>query len=356
MLVVAIALLVFLILFQASIRSGLLARFVGGIENQTAPILVEATDALGELRASSISPLLRDRIDAVPGVGATGAIGQVTVGARAGQKSLAISVVGFEKAELGAPRSLTAGRLPTSTGEVVANQGDAADGLDLGDTVTVLPGGAELTVVGQARDIDLGAPTVFATFETFTAALKASNPDARTPGANAIAVEPDGSVSASELTRRIDALTTDVDALTREEAAQKTPGVAQVKTSFFLIFVIFGVVIPLVTGLFFLIVTFQKANSLTLLRAIGGRSSSLVSALLIQVGIVMIAANVVAILLFWPLSGRRLGNITVRFAWGSVAFWALTLTVLGLLSSLVAARRVLAIDPLEATTGVGVGR
>jgi hemin transport system permease protein len=36
-----------------------------------------------------------------------------------------------------------------------------------------------------------------------------------------------------------------------------------------------------------------------------------------------------------------------------VLFWAVLLLALGLVSALVAARRVLAIDPVEATTGGG---
>jgi len=36
-----------------------------------------------------------------------------------------------------------------------------------------------------------------------------------------------------------------------------------------------------------------------------------------------------------------------------VAFWSVLLVVLGLGSAMVAARRVLAIDPVEATTGGG---
>ena len=37
-------------------------------------------------------------------------------------------------------------------------------------------------------------------------------------------------------------------------------------------------------------------------------------------------------------------------------FWSGLLLVFGLISSLFSARRVLAIDPLDATTGAGVGR
>ncbi|MET1006943.1 MAG: hypothetical protein ABWX96_15455, partial [Propionibacteriaceae bacterium] len=55
--------------------------------------------------------------------------------------------------------------------------------------------------------------------------------------------------------------------------------------------------------------------------------------------------------LFAPLSQVSLGTLALKFDWGNVAFWAVLLLSLGLLSALVAARRVLAIDPIEATTG-----
>lgn len=49
------------------------------------------------------------------------------------------------------------------------------------------------------------------------------------------------------------------------------------------------------------------------------------------------------------------GGIALNFETGPVIFWSVLLLTLGLVSLLVAARRVLAIDPIEATTGQGVG-
>ena len=145
----------------------------------------------------------------------------------------------------------------------------------------------------------------------------------------------------------------EADALTRQQAADEAPGVAQVRQSFQVIFLLYGLVVPLVTGLFFLIITFQKSASLTLLRAIGARSSSLVRSLLIQVVIVMGGGILLGVLLYAPLSQVELGAIALRFNVGAVVFWSILLLVLGLLSALASARRVLAIDPIEATTGGG---
>jgi len=356
MLIVAIGLLVFLVLFQAAIRNGLVTTFIGGIENQSAPVLVLSTDALRQLSASTIDAATQQSISSVNSVAETAQMGQVVAPVTAGGESRAVSVVGYSNAELGGPTTLVTGRLPQVAGEVVANLGDAADGFAIGDTITVLPAGLPLKVVGQATDIDLGFPTLFTTFDTFTDVVRATNPDAGEISPNAIAVRPQPGVSGETVTAEINALGDDVDALTRSQLAEQSPGVAQVKTSFLLIFIIFGIVVPLVTGLFFLIVTFQKAGSLTLLRAVGVRSAALVRSLLVQVFIVVGLGLVVGIALYLPLSSQKLGNISLKFETAVVIFWSILFLVLGLLSSLVAARRVLAIDPIEATTGAGVGR
>jgi len=147
----------------------------------------------------------------------------------------------------------------------------------------------------------------------------------------------------------------ELDALTRADAAAETPGVAQVQQSFQLIFLLYGLVVPCVTGLFFLIITFQKANSLTLLRAIGAPATRLVASLLIQVVLMIGAGLVIGIALYFPLTVTGLGGLELRFETGAVIFWSILLLTLGVASSLVAARRVLRIDPIEATTGAGVG-
>ncbi len=69
---------------------------------------------------------------------------------------------------------------------------------------------------------------------------------------------------------------------------------AQVRQSFQVIFLLYGLVVPLVTGLFFLIITLQKSGSLTLLRAVGAQGGVLVRSLLIQVVLVIVGLGLVA--------------------------------------------------------------
>ncbi len=355
LLIGAIALLVFLILFQQALRDGLITSFVGAIERQDAPVLVFSTDARRNLQSSGITSALEARVRAIDGVGDVGCIGQGTFSVRASGAIKGAAIIGYEKRSLGAPQSLTKGRYPTADGEGIANETDASGGFDLGDVVQVEPGGYRIKIVGQSKDTNLQAtPTIFAKYDTWEQSVSSVNPDARTPRPNVLGVAPAPGVSPSALVARINDVSTELEALTRADAASKAPGVAQVSMSFLVIFLLYALVIPLVIGLFFLIVTLQKARSLTLLRAIGARSSTLVRGLLAQVLVVVGLGVAIGTLLFLPLSFMRIGSIPLSFNELAVGAWALGILALGLLSSWFSARRVLRIDPVEALSGGSV--
>lgn len=353
LLIAAVALLMFLILVQQGLQSGLVRAFVGAIERQSAPVLVYAVDGQRTLQGSVITPPLEAAVRAVDGVAGAGRIGQgtFTVEDAGGERSDA-ALIGFDRASLGGPDALAEGRMPDRAGEAVGSAGDFA----IGDVVRLAGAadGPRLRVVGLAEDAQIQVtPTLFVSWADYVAARRAVNPDARDVPPSAIGVRPAAGVGDEELVRRINAASPEADALTRAQAADEAPGVAQVRRSFDVIFLLFALVVPLVTGLFFLIITFQKSRSLTLLRAIGAPASVLVRALLIQVVIVIGAGVVIGALLYLPLSQGSLGSVSLGFDPGAVALWGGLLLGLGLLSALVAARRVLAIDPLEATAGGG---
>jgi putative ABC transport system permease protein len=239
----------------------------------------------------------------------------------------------------------------------VATDVDASDGFDIGETVRVEPGGLSLTVVGLARDAQLSVtPTLYVSYDTYLDAVAARNPDAGEPPTNVLGVRPAPGLDPAELAARVNAASEGLDALTRAAAADRSPGVAQVQQSFQVIFVLYGLVVPLVTGLFFLIVTLQKASALTLLRAIGAPSGRLVGSLVAQVAFVIAAGLLLGVAAYAPISGVRIGGVPLRFETGAVLFWSTLLLVLGVASSLSSARRVWRIDPLAATTGAGVER
>jgi putative ABC transport system permease protein len=364
LLIAAIALLVFLILFQQSLQNGLITGFIGAIRDQNAPVLVYSVDGQRVLQGSVITPEMESQVRSAEGVGEVGPIGQGTfTGVPSGNadgESFDTTVIGYELGPdgngIGAPTTLIEGRLPTADDEGVVSDADVPLGYDIGEVVTLQPGGKEIEIVGVARDTQLNvAPTIFASYDTYLDAVKSVNPDAGTPLPNVLGVVPADGYTPEQVVESINDQSLDLDALTREDAAAETPGVAQVQQSFNIIFLLYGLVVPCVTGLFFLIVTFQKANSLTLLRAIGAPARRLVSSLLIQVLVIVGAGLIVGTLLYYPVSQQALGGIALRFETAAVVFWSVLLLTLSVLSSLAAARRVLKIDPIEATTGQGVG-
>ena len=364
LLVAAIALLVFLILFQQSLQNGLITGFIGAIRDQNAPVLVYSVDGQRVVQGSVITPDLEQLVRDAPGVDEVGRIGQGTfTGLPSGNddgETFDTTLLGYEIGPdgdgVGAPSTVLDGRLPTADGEAVVSDADVRLGYGIGEVVTLLSGGKQITVVGVARDVQLNvAPTLFVSYDTYLDAVQSVNPDAGEPLPNVLGVVPADGVSDAEVVESVNAQSLELDALTREDAAAETPGVAQVQQSFNIIFLLYGLVVPCVTGLFFLIITFQKANSLTLLRAIGAPAGRLVSSLLIQVVIIIGAGLALGTLLYYPVSQQNLGGIALRFEAGAVVFWSVLLILLGVASSLLAARRVLQIDPIEATTGQGVG-
>jgi len=358
LLISAIGLLVLLILAQQALQNGLITSFIGAIERQSAPVLVYSVDGQRTLQGSVITPPLEKKILSTDGIAQSGRIGQgtFTVKLDGDSEDSDAAIIGYTNSAVGAPDQVTSGRLPTGPGEAVGSDTD----FSLGDKVQVLgPGGptgnAEtIEVVGLADHAQLQVtPTLFVQWPTFVASVKSSNPDAGAVLPNAIGAAPVAGLSASDLATRINDSSLEADALPKQQAADETPGVAQVRQSFQVIFLLFALVVPLVTGLFFLIITLQKSASLTLLRAIGAANGLLVRSLMFQVLLVIGGGLLVGIALYTPLSQARVGSIKLSFDVAAVVTWSVVLLVLGLLSAVVAARRVLAVDPIEATTGEG---
>jgi putative ABC transport system permease protein len=197
------------------------------------------------------------------------------------------------------------------------------------------------------------SPTLFVDFATYETLRRATNPDAAAVPASVAVVQVAEGEDASQVAAAIDGAVEGVEALTREQAVEQSPGVSGVRSSFNIVLGLFYLVVPLVTGLFFLIVTLQKASALTLLRAIGAAAGTLVRSLLVQVAVVVLCGAALATALFAALV-PRVATLGLRFQWTPVVATTAVVLVLALATSLVAVRRVLRIDPLEATTGAGV--
>jgi putative ABC transport system permease protein len=359
LLVGAVGLLVFLILFQQTLLTTLLSFFSGALENQSAEVVVYSDEARQNVEGSVVTEEQIAATAAVPGVARAEPLGEGTFTVRTPEETLDAILFGYVLGGPGAPTRLVDGRLPRGPGEGVASDIDADRGLDIGDRVRVVGPGARLPirVVGLAAESRFSVdPAIFVSFPTYEDAVRVKNPDAQAVTASLVAVQPERGVDATRLAERITREVEGVEALDRDEAVDSLPGVAGVRSSFTIILTLAFIVVTLVVGIFFVILTVQKANALTLLRAIGADRGYLTRALLVQVLVVVLGGVVVGAVLLQLAALGSSPSFPIEFDLSTVLTRGAAVTALALLASLAAIRRVLRVDPVEATQPVGALR
>jgi putative ABC transport system permease protein len=344
----AVGLLVFLILFQQALLGSLLLSFTGAVENQSATVLVFSEEARKNLAGSVILPPQQAQIEAVDGVGASAPLGQTTLTVEADGEDTDASVFGFRPGGPGEPTRVIEGRLPSTPTEAVASTEDQAIGFGLGDTVVSVDGDIALTIVGLTERSRFSvAPTIWVTFDGYIALREASNPDATAVLPSVVALTPADGVSPADLAASVDDQVDGVQALTRGQAVSEAPGVSSVNTSFQLILGLAFLVVAVVIGFFFLILTVQKQSTLTVLRAIGAPTSYLVKALLTQIALVVgVGIALGGLLTFAAVRGASTG-LPLSIEPGTLALSAVGVVVLSLVGSAFTLLRVSRIDPAD---------
>jgi putative ABC transport system permease protein len=357
LLIGAVALLVFLILFQQSLAGTLLGTFTGGLEHQSATVLVYGADARRSVEGSRVTPDQVAAVAEVPGVAEAGPIGVSTFTAEVDGELVDATVFGYGLGGPGEPTTLVEGRYPRADGEAVASSADAADGFAIGATVAIVPGDVPITIVGLADDLNFNVqPTVFVSYPTYEEIVLAGNPDARgvlpsIVGAETVAGADPGAVAAD-----VGAVVADVDAVDRATAVTSLPGVSSIQQSFTIILALAFVVVVLLTGFFFLIITVQKLTALTLLRAVGASSGYLLRNLVAQVVLVIAAGVAIAVgLLLVAARAATTDVFEVRADPTVIGVTAGGILLLGLVASVASMRRVARIDPATATTRIAGG-
>ncbi|MFC9552526.1 FtsX-like permease family protein [Rhodococcus sp. NPDC056960] len=350
----AIGLLMFLVFFQQTLASSLLNSFTGALQNQSGTVLVYSSEARKSLEASVLSPEIAAKVAAVPGVGQLGSLGEATMTVLAEGRQIDVAVVGAEAGKPGQPTNLISGRLATAPGEGVASS--EARSFALGDTVTTAAGGSPVTIVGLTGQSQFNVqPTLFVTFDTFTALRKAANPDATMVLPSAVAVIPSSGVGPQALAASINATVPQVTALSRSDAVANAPGVSSTQGSFAIVLALAVVVVALVTGFFFLILTVQKTAALTLLRAVGAPASYLVRGLIQQVVLVLGVGLLVAVGLLVTATAVANTGLPLVIDPRALVISTVVVVVLSLLGVAVSVWRVLRIDPFQAVGRPGVG-
>ena len=377
LLTLAVALLVLLLLFFQAVAGTLTSGLTGGLESSSAQVFVYDQQARSNPATSVLQPEVQQEVAAVEGVAATSPIGLSVFtgrlvgaaapgdasggaqsggaqsgGAQSGGAELDVQLVGGDPSGPSVPAKVADGRLPKAPGEALFS-GSAFDSpIDIGGKVEVE--GTTFTVVGSADDAAFNVlPTLYVPFEDY---VKVSQERAGSPvdvPPSLIGVTVADGADPAEVAQRLNESVDGIEALDRADAVAALPGVGQITQSFTILYLLLYIVVALVTGVFFLILTVQKEDALVLLRAVGAGSRDVIASVLIQVLVVvglgaLIGSAITAGLLALSrdVFGAGLSPSTTAATVGLIV-------VIGLVASLGAVRRVLAIDPVRATSKGG---
>lgn len=353
----AIGLLVILLLFFQSVAGALTSALTGAIDNQSAEVLVYGEQARRNPAASVLMPPAVDAIASVDGVAAAGGVRQTFATVSVGGEQTDAVLIGLDANGPGVPSTVTAGRLPQTAGEAVFSGSGFESAYDLGSTAQVVPGDTALEIVGIAANAAFSAsPTFYVPADTWTEAVEGLTGGAGGPlPVNYVAVAPADGVPPETLAARITSEVEGVDAVDRAAAVAALPGVDQITQSFGILYGLLYIVVAIVTGVFFLILTVQKRDALVLLRAVGARRRDVVGPVLVQVLAVVGVGVAVGVGATVGLLGATQELFGSGLAPTTAAVTSGVMLALGLLAALGAVRRVLQIEPAEATTTGGLG-
>ena len=340
-------LLVFVLLFQQALLAAVLDGMSGALTHQSAPVLVYARQAQRSFTGSLVTEDQLANVSVAEGVADSSELAVTMLSFRGpgSEQRINAMVIGYRPDRAGEPLGLTEGRLAEAPGEAVAS-GEDAKGFGVGDTIVVEPGERKLTVVGltDGGRLNVG-PTLWTPWEGYLELVRAAAPAVPMVLPSAMAVQPEPGVSPAQLVKSLNAAFPDLEALTREDAAEQTPGRSSIQLAFLAVMGLGYMVVAVVIGFFFLTMTLQKESSTTLLRAVGARGNYLVRCLLYQVAVVTfggLAIGTLLMLVAAPLLGSTVSVKVDPVVILSTAVPALAVSLLGAIPPL---RRLLRADP-----------
>ena len=358
LLTMAVALLVLLLLFFQAVAGTLTSGLTGGLESSSADVLVYDQQARRNPATSILSPEVEAEVAAAPDVVATSPIGlSVFTGTVDGSSSadaeVDVQLVGGDPSGPSVPADIASGRLPSAQGEALFSGSSFDSPIEIGQQVKVE--GVSFKVVGTADDAAFNVlPTLYVPYEDYVLALQARAGKSIDVAPSLIGVSVAKGADPAEVARSLTKSIDGVEALDRSEAVAALPGVGQITQSFSILYLLLYIVVALVTGVFFLILTVQKEDALVLLRAVGASSRDVIASVLIQVLVVVGLGALIGSAVTAGLLALTRDVFGAGLSPSTAATTFALIVAIGLIASVGAVRRVLAIDPINATTHRGI--
>lgn len=350
---VILTLIAILLMFLGGLLDGLTAGNTGAFRAQRADLIVFSSTAQDSLVRSRITPAVRRRVAAAPGVARVGGLGSVQLGGRLaghGPRDLVpIVLFGYEVAPTGLP-----GR-PPGPGEAYADTSLRGEGVKVGSVVRLGPARSPLRIAGFVRDTRYsGQATLWGSLASWRQVLAANRPNSRVGAGvtQVLVVTGDG--------RGTGALATAVDragggatvSRTVPQAIDALPGVAQQQSVFNQIIGVTVLIAIVVVALFFALLTIERTSLYGVLKALGARSGTLFAGVVLQAVVVTLVAcaigAVAAVGLDAVIPAGGIPFVATGSRLLSSVGFLLLAAVLGCAFSL---RRVLRIDPATAIGG-----
>ncbi len=347
----AVTLLVILVLVFAGVGSRHVDDLNGAVARSSADVLVLSTGAQGSIQASRVSAEDVHAVARVAGVGAAAPVGEVRVGGIVDDTLRDVSLWGVVPGGPGTPE-LVEGRAPRALGEAVVDVADRALGFDLGARVEIADTGHTVQVVGLTEGRRFASiPTVTVTYPQWEAVVDAIFADADDVEPTMIAVDAGPGVPVEQVVAAIGMLDRDLVANAAPQLAAGLPGVAGVRASFAVATIVGLLAVSAVVGLFFLLITALRQDTLTMLRAVGVPARSLTAALVTQVVTIVLGAALVGGVVVAVAAAVAPPRLPLEMSPRLLATVTAAALAVAVVATVGAVRRLRAIDPAEALVG-----
>lgn len=336
---VVIALIGLLTTLLSGLATGLVDDGISGLRGLPLTHLAFAPGSESSFSRSTLRPRNLAPWQAAPGVEAA-PLGVSFFNAKtAAGDTLDLAVFGTPPGSFLAPPGEAQAALRGKAGIVLSKEFEA-QGVRVGDELTIVGPDTTLPVLGFTYSGSYGhVDLAFTSLRTWQRLVYGDNAQGRF---SAIALRGDPS--------RFGALDRLAGTETESKAAAYagSPGYAAETATMTLIRGFLLLISALIVGAFFTVWTIQRTRQIGLLKALGASNGYVVRDALGQLAILLVAATGVGVLVGLGLGQLVGGGVPFSLQAGPVVGSAAVLVVLGLLGSLVAIRRITAVEPIIA--------
>ena len=360
---VVVALIAVLGVLLTGLSAGLSGSGISGLRALPADDFAFSADATGDLYSRSVvesSTWLKAAAE--PGVVAAAPFGSLTTTATvtgAGSAGVAaagsdrakevdVQLFGIEPGSFIAPPPTSGQALGALADGVLISPEIAAQGVSIGDTITLGSTGVPAKVIGETTAASYShigviyAPLTL--WQLVHYGLPGPPPQSALNQASAVALDLAPGASTAALDHALGTQT-----FTKAATYAAVPGYSAESGTMTLIRVFLYLISALVVGAFFTVWTVQRRREIALLKAIGAATAYVLRDALAQVAVILIAATAAGTVA-GSLAGGLLTRVGAPFDLvpGQVALSAGLLIVLGVGGAVIAIRRVTSVDPLTA--------